>query len=42
MLLHHESFSHTLQPADLEARGNLREKEMLLTTLRFYRPAHGW
>jgi len=38
-----ESFLATLQPADVDGQPNLREKEMVLTALRFYfGPAQGW
>lgn len=43
MLPADESFLSALQPADLDGNLNLREKEMLLATLRFFfGPAQGW
>jgi hypothetical protein len=43
MLPPDESFLAALKPADVDGQPNLREKEMLLTALRFYfGPAQGW
>ncbi|BBO35590.1 hypothetical protein [Lacipirellula parvula] len=43
MLPRDEFFLAALQATDLDGGGNTREKEMLLTTLRFYfGPAQGW